>query len=391
MQVLADRTEQLDWTTSMQSRPRRIAAFLDAPTFGNAAFVREPLIALAKAGINVDVYRPSSKKYPEEPVDGLPVNTIDFQTNSYRELIRFVSKWSAGGYDLYLGTPPYGLILAALMGKLHRKKTAAIVELLWDEKRFSNPTLRRLMAWSHRRSSLTIMTDACRIAPFRSYTSLPQDHRFFELPGCPAGELDRTDYSAIRKQVRDEWNIPQDASVLLYMGVLNEQSHLSLLFDAIPMLPANTYVVFNSNGTTGGETLEGLCKLAERSCQVRFVFNPRQYSEIYRVLYGADIGIAFYNIPSLNARYLGKGSNKLCMYLRAHLPVLVSRIGSLDWVDERRCGKIVDAPQDIPRAVEEITRNYSDYVQAARIAYEEEVRFERFFPPIQSAIMEMLN
>jgi hypothetical protein len=371
---------------------KRVAYLLDAPTFGNAAFVREPVIALAKRGVEVDVYRPNSEKFPEEPVEGLPVRSVDFDPNSMRSAFRQLMRARSRGYSMYIGGPPRSLILAALMGKLTRKPVGGLIELLYDEKRIPPGRFRSLMLWAHRQCAFTIMTDRARVAPMEGFASFSPGHKFLEIPGCPSGELDRSEAAAIRAAVRREWGVPEDAFVLLYMGVFNDRSPLEYLLSAVPNLPPNTYLVINTNATTCGATFGALCKLAAEKLSIRVIFNPRPYTKIHEVLFASDLGLAFYDGPmNLNARYLGKGSNKLCMYLRAGLPSLVTRGICVDWVEEHGAGAALTDREEFLPAVRDIQANYAAYSARALETYRKVVKLENYLPEFEQTLLGLMG
>ena len=274
------------------------------------------------------------------------------------------------------------------MAQLIRVPLVAFSDELFTEEDFPIHSRRRsLMNWAHRRARFTVITDQIRSDVLRNATGLPENHTFYELPNSPSGIPATVD----KRDLRDRIDVPYDATVLLMPGHFAPSMGNDLLLDAIPRLPDNTYLVFQFNqGGMLGRDAVALCKLTERKYPVRFLFDPVPYDRIDHVVGSCDIGMVFYNGCGPNFDLCGKGSGKLCRFLRLGKPVIVNHQGSLEWVAKYGAGEVANSTEELVQATQKIGANYEKYAERALSCYQEYFAFEKYYPPIHRAIRELI-
>lgn len=106
---------------------------------------------------------------------------------------------------------------------------------------------------------------------------------------------------------------------------------------------------------------------------VKFSTNPVPNTELDELVASADIGIALYSVEHLGyrAEYMGLAAGKIGNYLKCGVPVIATRLPSLTYIEEFKCGILVDSLNDIENACNTIRDNYSQYQAAAYKCYME--------------------
>ena len=176
-------------------------------------------------------------------------------------------------------------------------------------------------------------------------------------PGKPVSvvrNVPRRQPAVMRTTVfRDRWNIPADALIYLYQGVLSDARGVAVLIDAFRQADTSHLVLM------GYGPAEEAIRAAERDCD-RIHFCPAvPPTDILRHTASADIGIFFLpGVPSLSYRY--SLPNKFYEYLYAGCPVLVSAnlqfltseiaANDLGWIIEPDVAALVGAINGIQRS-----------------------------------------
>jgi glycosyltransferase involved in cell wall biosynthesis len=370
----------------------RVAFFFQYSYIETIPFIREPIMQLAAEGVFVDLFAPLSKKSPEPNFAPYNVQVISCDFKSRRAVSRLLASIPkialTRGYKLLLANPIEALICGAIVAKLIRVPLIAFSDELHTEEDFPiSPRRRRLMNWAHRRAIFTVITDRIRSAILRNATGLPESHTFYELPNSPSGIPTPVN----KRELRDRINVPCDATVLMMSGLFATAMGNDLLLNVIPRLPDNTYLVFQFN-VRGmlDDDIVALCKLTEKKYPVRFLFDPLPYDCIDHFVGSGDIGVVFYNSRGPNFDLCGKGSGKLCRFLRLGKPVIVNRQGSLEWVAEYGAGEVANSPEELIKAIQKIGANYEKYEDRALSCYQEYFAFEKYYPPIHRAMRELI-
>jgi hypothetical protein len=370
----------------------RVAFFFQYSSIEIVPFVKEPILQLAADGVSVDLFAPLSQKFPEPNFAPYDVQIINCNFQSRRAVSRLLVSIPrialTRRYGLLLANPIEALICGAVVAQLIRVPFVAFSDELCTEEDCSMPSRRRsLMNWAHRRARFTVITDRIRSDVLRNATGLLENHTFYELPNSPSGIPATVD----KRDLRDRIDVPHDATVLLMPGYFAPSMGNDLLLNAIPRLPDNTYLLFQfSEGGMLGRDAVVLCKLTEKKYPVRFLFDPVPYDRLDHVVDSCDIGMVFYNGRGPNFDLSGKGSGKLCRFLRLGKPVIVNRQGSLEWVAEYGAGEVANSTEELVQATQNIGANYEKYAKRALSCYQEYFAFEKYYPPIHRAIRELI-
>jgi len=205
-------------------------------------------------------------------------------------------------------------------------------------------------------------------------------------------------YEEITKEsssIRDSLNIAPQTKIVLYQGRYELYRGLEELIESAQYLE-NGVIVFRGYGTNEG-SLRMLVKKLNLGDKVIFV-PPVSMSELVQKAAEADIGVMPYKPVSLNNRLASP--NKVYEYLMANLAIAVSNLPEMKRiVEEFKVGVLFDpaSPEDIARAINELTTNESKLIQAkanAKKLSQEKYNWEkegRKLLDIYNSLMEEIN
>jgi glycosyltransferase involved in cell wall biosynthesis len=348
---------------------------------------------LAADGFGVDLFAPVSEHAPVINFNGYDVQFrhADFLSNRrspafFSSIVRMAL---SRRYSLFMANPVEALIFGAIAAEVSRTPLIVFSDELFTKKDIAYIRYHRrsLMNWAHRRAAFTIITDHIRASVLRQSTGLPENHTFYELPNSPSGVPEAVDTAVLRDRI----GVPPDATMVLMSGYFGPPMGNDLLLNALPQFPPKTYLVFQSASRTQfPPDVVALCKLAEHHFPVRFLYDSLPYELVDQVIASCDIGVALYNCRGPNFELCGKGSGKLCRYLRLGKPVIVNHQGHLEWVARYGAGEIAQSPAELALAIQKISASYQAYSEKASQCYHQHFAFEKYYPPIHNAIRQLV-
>lgn len=105
--------------------------------------------------------------------------------------------------------------------------------------------------------------------------------------------------------------------------------------------------------------------------RVRLSLNPVPVGELDQIFASAFVGVVTYSDQyGANFSEIASASGKLSYLLRNRIPVVVNSIPSLKrFVQDTRCGIVVDDLAEIPNAIDEIASSYETFRSAAEQAF----------------------
>jgi glycosyltransferase involved in cell wall biosynthesis len=86
-----------------------------------------------------------------------------------------------------------------------------------------------------------------------------------------------------------------------------------------------------------------------------------------------DIGIALYSIDKLGyrAELMGLAAGKIGNYLKCGIPVIATKIKSLEYIEEYKCGVLINSEEQMQNAIDTIMADFANYSQNAYRCYKE--------------------
>ncbi len=172
----------------------------------------------------------------------------------------------------------------------------------------------------------------------------------------------------------EKFGIPSDKVVALHSGGLNVWFCSKGLARSAMKWSSRYVLVFHTGFFSDGDPyLRDLKKDAGGSGKVFFSTVPVTNVELDRMIASAKIGLAIYSLKELGyrAENMGLAAGKIGNYLKCGIPVVATKVDSLSYLEEWRCGILVEDTDDIEAAMERIMGDYEEYRRGAYRCYRE--------------------
>lgn len=169
------------------------------------------------------------------------------------------------------------------------------------------------------------------------------------------------DDSTVRGE-RERLGMPESATVVCYVGAIRPWQGLEVLIDSVASIDEKlSDLHFLIVG--GGEGLESLKQRARKKRVLeRFTFTGAlPYERVPMALAISDICVA----PFRKGR--AASPMKVYEYMASGKPIVVSRIAGLEWIEERKLGKLVE-PEDVRELADAIVAVSEDMETAREMA-----------------------
>lgn len=102
----------------------------------------------------------------------------------------------------------------------------------------------------------------------------------------------------------------------------------------------------------------------------------------------ADVGLALYSEEELGYRatLMGLAAGKIGNYLKCGLPIIATRLPSLQYIEDYQCGVLINSESEIEEAIQLITSNRSVFSENAYRCYRELWQPQRYLAIIGKSI-----
>lgn len=335
---------------------------------------------LAEEGWEVDLYTGLSPIHPapffgRENVRLIPV--VVSRTGAIDLVRRLVCRRPK--YRWLVTVPQWGLHYAAIAASLARVPLVCISDELTPESEAASAeqhNWKRRERRDHQRCAFTIALSERRAAFIRNENRLGPDHPIHVVPNSAPGPAVRL----VSRYYQDTLQIPDDKRVLLYAGSWWWKRQFAPLVDAAKAWDSRTVLVFQ------GRVPEHMPE-CPRHPNLRYSSTVLPASLLNYATSSAHIGLALYDPARIGHREIGTASGKVALYLKNALPVIVSALPSLEWVEREGCGVCVNEVGEIGGAVDRIWQDYERYVENAKRVYTDVLDFTKRFEPVRAKLL----
>jgi glycosyltransferase involved in cell wall biosynthesis len=323
------------------------------------------LRALLANGFDVDVFAPGG----ELPQNLYPSNVRRLAVE-YRRfwLQRHMGRRVWRDYDLFLGTADLAMAFAGTLAKLAGRPSVTVVDEIYlggYEGLATTLYWKKLSQWAMRRASFTIITDEVRIPLQREYASLSPQHEFVQYP-CAYP----TPYSGrSRADARQALGIADGDFVISSTGAFTSNNACDWL---VRIQNGDTRLLIQ----TGGRPDPVLDSLLDRLSGTLYFPERVEWRESTEITVAADVAAALYLSPKPQFQAMGVSSQKLCTALWLGIPVIATRQDSFRFIEQYRCGELIEREEELPAAMARIRGNREEYAANAARAMQEYVRPE---------------
>lgn len=117
---------------------------------------------------------------------------------------------------------------------------------------------------------------------------------------------------------------------------------------------------------------------------VVFSLDPVNTDQLDKLVSSAYVGIALYSETHLGYRatYMGLAAGKIGNYLKCGIPVIATRLPSLQYLEDFHCGILIDSEDDILSALLHIDQQYDNYQKNAIDCYNTLWQPDKYVNPI---------
>ena len=352
------------------------AAFVIPHPYVDAlACYREPMVALAARGWNIDLYTVMNRDNPPPSFLGprirlVPVSLTKLKTAQM--VARLVLRRPK--YDWVFSVPGWGLHYAGIAARLARIPAVCISDELHarsecrteDERRWKEREIR-----AHRACAFTIALSSERADFIRDENGLGDVHPIFVVPNSSPGPSRRLASDFFQKK----FGFGADTFVLLHAGSWWWRKDFSRIESVTAGWDKGLALVFHGRMKDAADAAPG-------PPNIYYSRQPLPYAELDRAVSSAHVGLALYDNSSVNHRLVGAAGGKIPLYMKNALPVIATRQPSFEWMEKERCGVLIDDLSEIGAAAGRIRAQYAEYSENARRAYDARFNFTKNFEPV---------
>jgi teichuronic acid biosynthesis glycosyltransferase TuaC len=228
---------------------------------------------------------------------------------------------------------------AILMGKMLRKPVVITLRgtLVWL---FNDPIRRRLMGWALRRAD-RIVAVSTELAEHAVKLGVERDRIQVVSNGVDCKQYQPAD----RDAARAELELSSTGPLLVSVGNLSPRKGFQRVIAAMPGLlaahPNLRLVVVGGGGAEGDNSVELEQRISELGLAERVVLAGAQPPErVVRYLAAADLFV-------LSSSYEGS-PNVVLEAMASGRPVVVSRVGEVEAMVPKHCGRLYGPAEDVP-------------------------------------------
>ena len=326
---------------------KKVAHFLLIPELADSPPNEALISAYTELGYAVDVYSPGRIADVSQYADSVSSLSVEY---GYRWILKSILSQTWFRYSIFSGTTEDPIAVAGLLSRLYRRPLITLADEIKSGSFGGNrnPRWKSLCRWGMRRSALTVVNDQSRINLQREYVGLPDDAEIVVYPGCfrepPVG--------GDKYSLRSDRDIPAEAVVLAYSGVLNIGNG-GLWLGKLLAERKDVHVL--GQIIQDDELVIGLLRNIQGAERLYLESKRVSWKAAWSNIKAADIGIVVYLQDGPQFQHMGISSNRLCMFLAMGVPVIATRQPSFEFIEEYDCGVLVNSEEEFISAIDQIS------------------------------------
>jgi hypothetical protein len=376
---------------------RRIALINPDGQFDTVPCLVSTAKMLARSGYEVHIFIISDDTYlvpylPETEVHVLQPPKSNKRRDRWTHLI---TKWlpflmkniKRNNCDLIIGVNPLGILLATAVGVAQRIPTVYYsLELLIREEIISwrQRIFKVFEIFCTQRAKLSIIQDKKRADILSKENRIERD-QIVLLPNSYLGPA----YNRKTNYLRERLEIPEEKRIILHIGSIAEINQSIHLAQIGHTWKEDFVLVFHTRRKLRNNVYKRRFLHFIDNNRVYLLEAPIPHFELDNLVSSADAGIALYEINpnKKNIYYMGLSSGKIAQYLKCGLPVIVSNLPLINtMVSQYHCGICVKNFNQIWGGIRKIWTDYQLFRNGAIRCFEENIRFEHYFPELLTKI-----
>jgi glycosyltransferase involved in cell wall biosynthesis len=293
-------------------------------------------------------------------------------------------------YDLVIGGDAWGNVIAQKLSVLKHTKFLFFVleypQIITD----SHPKLSML-----ERLENAALQKADMIVTHDKYHKKFLIDNFYLSEECIcllANSSYTEEYRSKSNFLRRIFNIPPEHRVILHSGGFGGLFKSSELVNSVTSLSKDIELVFHiGRRPTDDKYFNQLYK--NQPGNVHFSLTSLTNEELDEMISSADIGIALYSVERLGyrAELMGLAAGKIGNYLKCGIPVIATKINSLAYLEDYRCGILITSESQLQDAIKNVLSDYAIYKQNAYRCYRELWHPQNYLSKINQLIVNEIG
>ncbi len=359
---------------------KRAAHFLLIPELLYSPPNRAIIEALLSSGYEVHVFSPNLTSFSTEYGPRVFTHTASY---SFRWVAKVICQPFWWSISCISGTSEEPLAVVGLLAFILKKKSFVLVDEIKAGSYRGNSSERwkKLCRWAMKQAKFNIVNDQSRVSLLREYVPLSSQSKVIVYPSCFHQPPDPS--VEYRKELRQQWHIPDQALVVASSGGFNLTAGADWLVKALEDRP-ELYAVIQPLGVDPLALF-----LLENIPSIDRVFLQRDrlsWNEAWRSAVGFDIGMAIYTNQAPQFQKMGISSNRLCMFIAMGVPVICSKQESFAFVSNYECGVVVSDYTEFLEAISYISSNLTQMRENCRRCFHDYIMPADRFPALSRAI-----
>jgi len=231
----------------------------------------------------------------------------------------------------------------------------------------------------HRRCYATIIQCERRGKAILSYNGVRPDAKLVYLPVSRLEKEGRVE----SRFFQDRFGLASDTVLVLIFGGIGEARLSPQLAQAAQAFPENWRLVFHGYGQAPViQQIRQIDQLGRVLLSLDLVSND----QLTRVISSATIGLVLYGPTNANDRLTAFSSEKIALCLQCGLPVIAFRYEGYEFVEQERCGALINSLEEMGQAVRRILDSREEYHRNALAAFHRHFSFEKNIQPLLAEI-----
>jgi hypothetical protein len=335
--------------------------------------------AYLENGYMVDVFTPGNLQTTTHYGRNVKTFSISY---SWMWIARNIINLRWISYSCFSGTSEDPLAVVGLLSTLYNKNSFTLVDEIkaGSYRGDRSENWKKLCRYAMQRACFNIVNDPHRINLLQNYASLNYKNKIIVYPGCYFKPPIATDSTL---EIKKSWGFPTDAFVVGSSGGFNMTAGADWLVDSLKDI-ADIYSVIQPLGISS----LSLFLLDTLDCRSRLYIQKERLSwdEAWKQATAFSLGLCIYTNPAPQFQHMGISSNRLCMFIAMGVPVIASKQDSFHFLEQYRCGILVENYKEFKMAIHYIRENEQEMKKNCRVCFSEYINPSQYYKQLRHSL-----
>ncbi len=373
---------------------KEILVILKEPFLDRIPSLKTLILYLCDNNCHITLLTSSSKRFSGLTTEhnNLKVVTIDERSSkleaptTLKILLKYMSVMSRKRFDCVIGGDAWGNVIASKLNWLYSCPYVFFALEFPQIVTKDHPTLTKMENWENQ---------ALQKADF--IITHDEFHKEFIIKNFNvnpdkilllANASFTPEYRTRSIYLHDTFKLPSDSVAVLHSGGFGIWFKCVELADASKNWTGKMKLVFHI-GRKPGESKEFDRIYGNPEYKhINFSLSSLSNRQLDEMISSADVGVALYSVEALGyrAELMGLAAGKIGNYLKCGLPVVATRLPSLRYIEDFKCGVLIDDESEIETAITRIMAEKGTYRENAFRCYRQLWHPGNYLPEIQKRL-----